>query len=396
MAQHYRLSRTHYDLLQVEKPYLVEAARADAEALAHDYKSVLSLTELDTKLDFVVESAVEQSIEQIAQSSGKPVSVLKGEATTNPTAIQHLTMVRGYTSLEYQCLLNFEMSGAKVFYLAENLVDQLSETELKVPSESLEMPFPSCLFVLPSGKGMELLLNMASKTDQVLAPTDLPINVYVTLGDSSEFPESRVLVVVAYVLDAQTGERIAVFKRDLLLSPGRSIEHALNTDWNAERLKRNQQPISGLSLSIGDTQTEVDDNDTRFYTDGLQFYRLIINTLLYLMSDSAERRNMRSTQDDLLDAAQVEKKSSRKKQKEKYARKFSPRSYILLGETVGVIEDRRTEGQKAVTKERFVVRGHFKEQPYGKGRKLRKTIWIQPYFKGPEMGELVNKPYVVR
>jgi len=33
---------------------------------------------------------------------------------------------------------------------------------------------------------------------------------------------------------------------------------------------------------------------------------------------------------------------------------------------------------------RFVVRGHWRNQPHGEGRQERKRIWIQPFWKGPE------------
>lgn len=32
-----------------------------------------------------------------------------------------------------------------------------------------------------------------------------------------------------------------------------------------------------------------------------------------------------------------------------------------------------------------VVRGHFKQQVHGKGRKMRKTIWVAPYWRGPDV-----------
>ena len=45
---------------------------------------------------------------------------------------------------------------------------------------------------------------------------------------------------------------------------------------------------------------------------------------------------------------------------------------------------------------RFMVRGHWKRQPYGKGKLLRKHIWILPFWKGPELSEIVSKPYKVK
>lgn len=44
---------------------------------------------------------------------------------------------------------------------------------------------------------------------------------------------------------------------------------------------------------------------------------------------------------------------------------------------------------------RYIVRGHFREQPHGKGKKLRKTIFIQPFWKGPTDGEIRERIYKV-
>lgn len=46
-------------------------------------------------------------------------------------------------------------------------------------------------------------------------------------------------------------------------------------------------------------------------------------------------------------------------------------------------------------KGRFWVRGHWTQQPYGKGRKLRRPQWIDPYIKGPEDKPMIEKAYVV-
>lgn len=40
---------------------------------------------------------------------------------------------------------------------------------------------------------------------------------------------------------------------------------------------------------------------------------------------------------------------------------------------------------------RWIVSGHYRNQPYGPGRKQHKTIWIAPYIAGPE-----DKPLIIR
>lgn len=43
---------------------------------------------------------------------------------------------------------------------------------------------------------------------------------------------------------------------------------------------------------------------------------------------------------------------------------------------------------------RWIVGGHWRNQPFGPGRSLRRPVWIAPYVKGPEGKPLVSRPKV--
>jgi hypothetical protein len=45
---------------------------------------------------------------------------------------------------------------------------------------------------------------------------------------------------------------------------------------------------------------------------------------------------------------------------------------------------------------RWLVRGHWRQQAYGPGRKLRRPLYIQPFIKGPEDKPLEVSPEVVK
>lgn len=44
---------------------------------------------------------------------------------------------------------------------------------------------------------------------------------------------------------------------------------------------------------------------------------------------------------------------------------------------------------------RIVVAGHWKHQPYGPGLSLRKVIWVEPYWRGPEDAPIAIRPHVI-
>ena len=45
---------------------------------------------------------------------------------------------------------------------------------------------------------------------------------------------------------------------------------------------------------------------------------------------------------------------------------------------------------------RFIVRGHWKNQACGEKHSSHKRIRIEPYYKGPEFGKEINKPYLLK
>lgn len=46
-------------------------------------------------------------------------------------------------------------------------------------------------------------------------------------------------------------------------------------------------------------------------------------------------------------------------------------------------------------KVQFLVRGHWRRQAHGAGRALRKTIWVQPFWKGPEESRVLLRQHRV-
>jgi len=71
-------------------------------------------------------------------------------------------------------------------------------------------------------------------------------------------------------------------------------------------------------------------------------------------------------------------------QRQEYILLKPPKSYKSKSEYAG--------GELTV---RFPVMGHWRDQACGEKYSLRKHIWIKPFWKGPELAEVVSKPYLV-
>jgi hypothetical protein len=55
------------------------------------------------------------------------------------------------------------------------------------------------------------------------------------------------------------------------------------------------------------------------------------------------------------------------------------------------------DGQGWKVAQRFIVRGHWRNQAHGEKRALRKRLWIEPHWKGPDnVLEAIERTYEVR
>lgn len=292
--------------------------------------------------------------------------------------------------LEYASLLNFEKLGKKVFYFARPLVERLAETMLDAPSDYLRLPFGSCMFVVHSPVALDALYCLGGNTPP---NRTAPITVFL-----NELPlhGMREITIVAFHSDGDNTYKLV--KREILINPKWSIERSLKTDWNA--LHR-ENP----AWEINDTGYKGDlEDDSEFFKDGLHFFRIIINAVLYLASSDPDLSLRTSPAADLVAQAKTILNGYKRHALNREAQHYSRLDGTVAGENLHPIEVSGSTSTRAPSlgatgmqlDRRFVVRGHWKNQAHGEGMQLRKLIWIKPYWKGPEMAEIINKPYKVR
>lgn len=170
----------------------------------------------------------------------------------------------------------------------------------------------------------------------------------------------------------------------------------LHTDW---------EKIADKNIDIGSVARydELPDGeyvpDEQFYQDGLLFFRILINAILYVSSVRAETNEVASPHEGLDEKLKNTKSSLERRDIYRNAQKSSRLPFILVGASVPELQSDDAPAESAFRKNisvRFTVRGHWRKQPYGPGSVERRLQFIQPYFKGPEMADLVNKPYIVR
>jgi hypothetical protein len=113
--------------------------------------------------------------------------------------------------------------------------------------------------------------------------------------------------------------------------------------------------------------------------------RLIANFALYLDSSSPVVKKAVQIHRRLPDGTRINPKSF-------LVGKTTPISPMLLSAAKATALGKRSNVSVEL---RYVVRGHWKNQPFGKGRSQRKRLWIQPYWKGPETLKTKPREYSV-
>ena len=76
------------------------------------------------------------------------------------------------------------------------------------------------------------------------------------------------------------------------------------------------------------------------------------------------------------------------------------RKVYVIGANIRLSKEYTAEltetGRSWVLKHRVRVMGHWRQQPYGPNKSLRKPKWIAPHWRGPTYAEMVEKGYVIK
>ena len=388
-----QLPPTHYDGLLKSDPELFESVKQDLQrGIEGPVNSVDELPNFisyaERRMDLFMDDMASQ-LENVLgyRPQGQELNSLVSQAV-------NLYEVGQNFSVNYQSVFNFERFDRKTFYLTDAIVERLLVTDLDAPSDYLHLPFPSCMFVMDSALAKEALHGLF-ETEGERSDATITVYAYETAY--------RGLRKIVFAVFQSKGGRVPFFaKRELLIHPDWRIEDSLKTDWDQLYGKYPDWEAGAGEDTIGDLLGE-QAGESVFYTSGLPFFRLLVNAILYLASNDPDVKAMASPRSDL----QKKLDSASSRAKKKRLRNAIGKSSHLDGSSVGSelqpINVHKIDsvplGAQGVTgtlTKRFLVRGHWRNQAHGAGLKQRKLMYIQPHFKGPEVGEIQNKPYVVR
>ena len=391
------LAPTFYDVRKYVDADMYRAIGEDVETLKKNgtTDALHDLESFPSRVEQVWQRQYEKLIGAASREQGLSPTIIQREAERDPEAWNIIEWQHRELSTRYYALLNFELFGTKTFYLQDGLVQHLACTEMNVVAPLLELPFPACMFVLTSRESIDALYRMhwASNPEQKgrrLIDYKAPVSVFLVLTQKAPDQPFRQLNIIAF--HANREEYHVMVTRRLCLHDDWTLGEALTTDWanlDAQIEKRKHVSAEGEWETV---------EDSLFYTDGLQFFRIILNAALYISSADAELEHRPSDQEAV--RQEIEQIPSRVKRQElkQEARHASRLPYIVVGASVPVeeaVSASAPEAKRSLSV-RFTVRGHWRRQACGPGLKDHVLRFIKPYNKGPEMATLINKPYLVK
>lgn len=126
---------------------------------------------------------------------------------------------------------------------------------------------------------------------------------------------------------------------------------------------------------------EITDEDDRI---SLVSKKILINTIIALNSTDHYKKTFRTKKMRLSE----ESKKKTPIEIEEY-RVTTPITVDFVKQVNSYINGKK----EIVYKSRWIVRGHWRNQAFGKGMKEHRLKFIEPYWKGPEKGTVLIRPY---
>lgn len=390
---------TFYDVRKYVDADMYRAIGEDIETLKKNGTSgaIHDLDSFPSGAEQIWQRQYEELIEAVSRERRIPPFVIHQAADSDPEVRIMIEWQHRELSTRYYALLNFELFGNKTFYLQDGLVQHLACTEMNVVAPLLELPFPACMFVLTSRESIDAFYRMhfAAHPEQKgrkLIDYKAPISVFLILTEENNDQPYRQLNIIAFHANRENVHMMVT--RRLCLHDDWTLGEALTTDWaNLESQIEKRKRVN----AEGEWETV---EDSLFYTDGLLFFRVILNAALYISSADAELDQRPPDQEALKQEIDRIPSRVRRQELKQEARHASRLPYIVVGASIPAAESLEavptSSPEKRTLSVRFTVRGHWRHQACGPGLQERVLRFIKPYNKGPEMAALINKPYLVK
>lgn len=312
----------------------------------------------------------------------------------NSVIIQNITMLACY---------NWEKCGKKTYTITTNLTEALRATKLsKYPADLLRSPHAGVYIEFPTNAFFSVA-NADDVTPSVTGHVTLPVEgVYLLEDDAVEDTRLwRVIIISRYTDKPSTSVQVNHFYIPLI--NGASVDECLDV---AIALMKGEKKLH-LTVKGTDKITNIGGNykvswDKKVIDSSIEIFKFVMNVVIYVTRSDADTTFVHISPEYASYKERMLKAQGKKREEIKQRmRGLNPDVRILLGKDYVI---KRWDGEAKVAGEatgrhitvRTLVSGHWRNQVCGVGGLDRKTIWIEPHWRGPEAAPLTEKRAVVK
>lgn len=257
---------------------------------------------------------------------------------------------------QYQC---HRLAGERVYELSRGLTERLLHTELRgLDTNDLRLPYRNIYIVIPPDSGLSLVNERTG--------THVLEGIYVTEYERNGVRVWRLLFWGPPNEKATHDHDDSLFHFTVELPADTTLDEALD---------RSELDRHTVTTAVA----------RQYYSEQWRrLFALVMNTVVYVTWPDAELREVQSGEfTKLQEQLKKHPKGSHKYERTREKLKNTlPQRRVQLGASVPLLHD--TGGSTGPLAVRTLVAGHWKRQPYGEGRALRKWIHIAPFWRGPE------------
>lgn len=324
---------------------------------------------------------------------------------------------------DYSCypglLLAWHLSGRNTFCVSAPLADALDQTHLEqVPTTALRFPFPTIVVLYPPDAGPQFpvpfedfrLLGMLATDSLKLdlawyqaafaprAPMELRRRILNEITEEMVRDHHRISMVV---VGRAPGPKHYIFHHAMEFPEpelAACVERVTNEaqSWRRDQLPhvaqrmRRRIPLAALATGADDAMSALQTRGDREHPALRRVTtEALLKVCLYLNSQGADATSV---------PFQHRGKTSPKARAifERHRRLHG--HPVILGASFGRVAPTGDDaGEPRSSPRPHLVRGHFKQQPFGPGAAERRLLWIAPYWRCDDGdGQRVEREYLLR
>lgn len=332
------------------------------------------------------EGFVRATAEQALMAVSAQPPRTEGQALGLVINAMHSTLFPIWTYMSAQ-----QTGNPNVFAVRDSLVEKLLNTDIdNVRPEDVRLPFAGIYISMPFGEKLVTLRNQQTGHHEVS---------FIGVAEGQSEDGGRALFCTLWGEPKPDGtspsdDHIYSFSFDLPDGSSETLKAVIDKsdEEQREELRQRQVPIL-----IERDMAHVYDESFDFFEAVNLMRRLVVNFCLYVSSPHPDIEPIKSGQSQWGTTVRGEGRPKRTKVRVSRRRRSSRKKKVASA-TYEVWEvGRNVEKLRRVSVATdILVRGHFRRQAYGSGRKLRRVIWIEPHIRLPtDDGEVPGHEYEV-